>query len=309
MAEFSGSERTVAGYLLAEVLERQPPEVRDLLLRTSVLERVSGPLADALTGGTGSEAILQGLEDANAFVTSLDAGADVVPLPPPVRRPAPARAAPHVAGADRLAAPRGGAVVRASTGTSSRRSGTPRRRATGRTPPACSPTTTSTWSSTAARRRCARCWPPSRPARPRATRSWRWPSPRLGSTTACSTRARLTSPPPSGSAATVPDDSAGGSSTCGWAARGSGSRASAATSRTARQAMQVSRKRTRPTRSARRDDHARLGADEPRHRRAVVAAAWTTRAATSRRRSRSPAASDGRTWRSAASATSRSRPS
>ena len=74
VAEFSGSERTVAGYLLAEVLERQPAEVRDLLLRTSVLERVSGPLADSLTGGLGSEAILQELEDANAFVSALDAG-------------------------------------------------------------------------------------------------------------------------------------------------------------------------------------------------------------------------------------------
>jgi LuxR family maltose regulon positive regulatory protein len=74
VAEFSGSERTVAGYLLAEVLERQPPEVRDLLLRTSVLERVSGSLGDALTGGAGSEAILQSLEDANAFTTSIDLG-------------------------------------------------------------------------------------------------------------------------------------------------------------------------------------------------------------------------------------------
>lgn len=74
VAEFSGSERTVSGYLLAEVLERQPPEVRDLLLRTSVVERVSGALGDALTGGAGSEAILQRLEDANAFVTSLDVG-------------------------------------------------------------------------------------------------------------------------------------------------------------------------------------------------------------------------------------------
>jgi LuxR family transcriptional regulator, maltose regulon positive regulatory protein len=74
VTEFSGSERTVAGYLLAEVLERQPAEVRELLLRTSVLERVSGPLADYLTGGSGSERILQDLEDANAFVTSLDAG-------------------------------------------------------------------------------------------------------------------------------------------------------------------------------------------------------------------------------------------
>ncbi len=72
--EFSGSERTVAGYLVAEVLERQPAEVRELLLRTSVLERVSGPLADSLTGGSGAERILQELEDANAFVTSVDAG-------------------------------------------------------------------------------------------------------------------------------------------------------------------------------------------------------------------------------------------
>jgi LuxR family maltose regulon positive regulatory protein len=73
VAEFSGSERTVAGYLLAEVLERQPPEVRDLLLRTSILERVSGPLADVLTGRAGGEAILQRLEEQNAFVTALDA--------------------------------------------------------------------------------------------------------------------------------------------------------------------------------------------------------------------------------------------
>src|SRR5690349_18481210 len=73
-AEFSGSERTVADYLLAEVLERQPDEVRRLLLRTSILERVSGPLADALTGGSGSERTLAELEQANAFVVSLDAG-------------------------------------------------------------------------------------------------------------------------------------------------------------------------------------------------------------------------------------------
>jgi LuxR family maltose regulon positive regulatory protein len=74
VAEFCGSERTVAGYLLAEVLERQPPEVRDLLLRTSILGRVSGPLADALTGGTGCEAVLLRLAEAGAFVTSLDVG-------------------------------------------------------------------------------------------------------------------------------------------------------------------------------------------------------------------------------------------
>jgi ATP/maltotriose-dependent transcriptional regulator MalT len=72
-AEFSGTERTVAEYLLAEVLERQPGEGRRLLLRTSGLDRVNGELADLLTGGTGGERVLQDLEEANAFVVSLDA--------------------------------------------------------------------------------------------------------------------------------------------------------------------------------------------------------------------------------------------
>jgi LuxR family transcriptional regulator, maltose regulon positive regulatory protein len=71
-AEFSGSERTVAEYLLAEVLDRQSEDVRRLLLRTSVLERINGQLADLLTGGVGGERVLQDLEDANAFVVSLD---------------------------------------------------------------------------------------------------------------------------------------------------------------------------------------------------------------------------------------------
>ena len=74
VAEFCGAERTVAAFLHAEVLDRQPPEVRDLLLRTSVLDRVNGPLADALTGRTGSLRILHELEDANAFVTAVDVG-------------------------------------------------------------------------------------------------------------------------------------------------------------------------------------------------------------------------------------------
>ena len=74
VAEFSGSDRTVAEYLMAEMLERQPLEVQGLLLRTSVLDRVNGELADLLTGATGSERILLDLEDANAFVVSLDPG-------------------------------------------------------------------------------------------------------------------------------------------------------------------------------------------------------------------------------------------
>ncbi|HTU05837.1 MAG TPA: LuxR C-terminal-related transcriptional regulator [Trebonia sp.] len=72
-AEFTGSERTVADYLLAEVLERQPDQVRRLLLRTSILERVNGELASLLTGDQGAERVLLDLEAASAFVVPLDA--------------------------------------------------------------------------------------------------------------------------------------------------------------------------------------------------------------------------------------------
>jgi LuxR family transcriptional regulator, maltose regulon positive regulatory protein len=72
IAEFSGSERTVAEYLIAEMLERQPDDIQNLLLRTSLLDRINGDLADLLTGRSGSERFLLRLEDANAFVVSLD---------------------------------------------------------------------------------------------------------------------------------------------------------------------------------------------------------------------------------------------
>jgi LuxR family transcriptional regulator, maltose regulon positive regulatory protein len=72
VAEFSGSSRTVAEYLLAEMLDCQPAGVQQLLLRTSLPDRVNGELADLLTGHPGSERILLDLEDANAFVVSLD---------------------------------------------------------------------------------------------------------------------------------------------------------------------------------------------------------------------------------------------
>jgi LuxR family transcriptional regulator, maltose regulon positive regulatory protein len=60
-AEFSGTERTVADYLLAEVLDRQPEPVPRLLLRTSILERVNGELAGLLAGDDRGERALHDL--------------------------------------------------------------------------------------------------------------------------------------------------------------------------------------------------------------------------------------------------------
>src|SRR5262249_35452674 len=97
-AEFSSSERTVAEYLLAEVLERQSEEVRRLLLRTSVLERVNGPLANLLTGGRGGDRSLPGLEGGDAVGVAIDARRSLVSVPPPVRGPAAAGAAAQRAG-------------------------------------------------------------------------------------------------------------------------------------------------------------------------------------------------------------------
>jgi LuxR family transcriptional regulator, maltose regulon positive regulatory protein len=73
VAEFSGTDRAIGEYLMAEMLERQPNEVQRMLLRTSLVDRINGELADLLAGRPGCEQILLELEDANAFVVSLDA--------------------------------------------------------------------------------------------------------------------------------------------------------------------------------------------------------------------------------------------
>ena len=70
---FTGSNRFVIDYLADEVLARQPPEVRDFLLRTAVLERLSGPLCDAVTGRADGTRTLEELERGNLFVVPLDA--------------------------------------------------------------------------------------------------------------------------------------------------------------------------------------------------------------------------------------------
>jgi LuxR family transcriptional regulator, maltose regulon positive regulatory protein len=64
---------SATGPLLAEVLDRQDEKVRRLLLRTSLLRRVNGQLADLLTGDSGCERVLQDLEAAGAFVVAVDA--------------------------------------------------------------------------------------------------------------------------------------------------------------------------------------------------------------------------------------------
>jgi LuxR family transcriptional regulator, maltose regulon positive regulatory protein len=71
--EFSGTDRAIGEYLMAEMLEGQPSEVQSMLLRTSLVDRMNGELADLLAGRSGSEQMLLELEDANAFVVSLDA--------------------------------------------------------------------------------------------------------------------------------------------------------------------------------------------------------------------------------------------
>ena len=72
VAAFSGSHRYVLDYLTDEVLEGQTDRVREFLLETSVLERLSGPLCDAVTGRAGGQAMLEQVERANLFLVPLD---------------------------------------------------------------------------------------------------------------------------------------------------------------------------------------------------------------------------------------------
>jgi LuxR family maltose regulon positive regulatory protein len=73
VAAFSGTSRHVIDYLGTELLHAQPPEVQAFLRRTSILERLSAPLCDAITQGEDSAGILDRLERANLFLVPLDA--------------------------------------------------------------------------------------------------------------------------------------------------------------------------------------------------------------------------------------------
>jgi LuxR family maltose regulon positive regulatory protein len=72
VAGFSGSHRYVLDYLTSEVLDAQPSGIRDFLLETSVLERLSGSLCDALTGRSDGQEMLERIERAGLFLIPLD---------------------------------------------------------------------------------------------------------------------------------------------------------------------------------------------------------------------------------------------
>jgi LuxR family maltose regulon positive regulatory protein len=71
VTELAGDDRSLAGYLVSEVLEQQPAELRSFLLRTCIVDELSGELADAITGRDDGERTLARLEGANAFAVAL----------------------------------------------------------------------------------------------------------------------------------------------------------------------------------------------------------------------------------------------
>ena len=72
IAGFAGDDRYIVDFLAEEVLQRQPGDVQHFLLQTSILDRLSGPLCDAVTGQEGGKARLAALERGNLFLVPLD---------------------------------------------------------------------------------------------------------------------------------------------------------------------------------------------------------------------------------------------
>jgi LuxR family maltose regulon positive regulatory protein len=72
IAAFTGTHRYILDYMTEEILRRQPENVQTFLLQTSILERLTGPLCDAVTGRTDSQALLKQLARANLFILPLD---------------------------------------------------------------------------------------------------------------------------------------------------------------------------------------------------------------------------------------------
>ena len=100
---FTGTHRYVLDYLSEEVLERQPERVRSFLLQTSILQRLTASLCDAVTGNADSQEMLEDLERANLFLiprTRTGAGTGSITRSPTGERRSPGNDAniPRMAG-------------------------------------------------------------------------------------------------------------------------------------------------------------------------------------------------------------------
>ena len=129
---FAGDDRFVVDYLADEVLDRQPDDVRRFLLETSVLDRLTGPLCDAVTGRHGRAGGAGGAGAAEPVRRPPRRPPPLVPLPPPVRRRAARAPARRAARRRRRAAPPGRRLVRPGGGS---RGGRPARARRGRRRP------------------------------------------------------------------------------------------------------------------------------------------------------------------------------
>jgi LuxR family transcriptional regulator, maltose regulon positive regulatory protein len=69
---FAGDDQQIVDYLGFEILDHEPPDLREFLIQTSVLDRLSGPLCAAVTGNPEAELLLRRLERENSFVVALD---------------------------------------------------------------------------------------------------------------------------------------------------------------------------------------------------------------------------------------------
>ena len=121
IADFSGSHRYILDYLTDEVLQRQPESIRTFLLQTAILDRLSGPLCDALTGRTDSDKLLAHLEAANLFCHPPGRRTALVSLPPSFLRPAAQPIDPLATGIDTRASPACQPLVRGKWGYPGRR--------------------------------------------------------------------------------------------------------------------------------------------------------------------------------------------
>ena len=74
LAAFAGSDRSIVDYFAEEIIDRMPEQARVFLERTSILERLTPPLCDAVVGEPGSAAVLAVLERGNVFITPVDQG-------------------------------------------------------------------------------------------------------------------------------------------------------------------------------------------------------------------------------------------